>query len=196
MNPLMRFALPHAEQASLDDLERVRFQVDQDKQQPVFGCPQGAVLIDGKSACGARFPIEASRCQPCLERRLKGRDQLLKLVERQAGEIQELCGARLQIGEPQTNHGSYLLSLSRDVRGASYQKESGINSIPLDEFRLSPPAWTVAQAAWGAGRGNYSGPGRVPLRCPAASHCAPLPVMALSPGCGTHPPQVSCTLTR
>jgi hypothetical protein len=26
-----------------------------------------------------------------VERRLKGRDQLLKLVERQAGEIQELC---------------------------------------------------------------------------------------------------------
>ena len=100
MNPLMRFALPHAEQASLDDLERIRFQVGQNKQQPVFGCPQGAVLIDGKSACGSRFPIEASRCQPCLERRLKGRDQLLKLVEGQAGEIQELCGARLQIGEP------------------------------------------------------------------------------------------------
>src|SRR5947208_736863 len=128
MNPLMRCALPHAEQASLDDLERIRFQVGQHKQQPVFGCPQGTVLIDGKSACGSRFPIEAPRRHPCVERRLKGRDQLLKLVEGQAGEIQELCGARLQIGEPYTSHESCLLSLSRDVRGASYQKESGINS--------------------------------------------------------------------
>ena len=100
MNPLMRFALPHAEQASLDDLERIRFQVGQNKQQPVFGSPQGTVLIDGKSACGARFPIEAPCRHPCLERGFKGRDRLLKLVEGQAGEIQELCRARLQIGEP------------------------------------------------------------------------------------------------
>ncbi len=32
MNPLMRFALPHAEQASLDDWERIRFQGGQNKQ--------------------------------------------------------------------------------------------------------------------------------------------------------------------
>src|SRR5437879_5322137 len=128
MNPLMRFALPHAEQASLDDLERIRLQVDQDKQQPVFGCPQGAVLIDGKSAGGARFPIEAPRRHPGVERGIEGRDQLLKLVEGQTGEIQELCGARLQLGEPYTCHGLCLLSLYCDVRGASYQKESGINS--------------------------------------------------------------------
>src|SRR6266446_9431979 len=129
MNPLMRFALPHAEQAALDDLERIRFQGGQKKQQPVFGCPQGTVLIDGKSVCGARFPIEAPRRHPCVERRLEGRDQLLKLVERQAGAIQELCGARLQIVEPYTSHESCLLSLSCDVRGASYQKESEINSL-------------------------------------------------------------------
>src|SRR5215831_16989676 len=128
MNPLMRFALPHAEHASLDDLERRRFQVGENKQQPVFGCPQGTVSIDGKSACGARFAIKAPRRHPCVKRRLKGRDELLKLVEGHTGEIQELCGARLQIGEPYTSHESCLLSLSRDVRGASYQKESGINS--------------------------------------------------------------------
>src|SRR5437870_7100760 len=129
MNPLIRFALPHAEQASLDDVERIRFQVGQHKQEPVFGRPQGAVLIDGKSACGARFSIEAPCRHPCVERCLKGRDQLRKLVEGQAGDIQELCGARLQLGAPYTSHESCLLSLSRDVRGASYQKESGINSI-------------------------------------------------------------------
>jgi hypothetical protein len=128
MKPLMRFALPHAEQASLDDLERIRFQVGQNKQEPVFGCPQGAVLIDGKSACGARFPIEAPRRHPGVERCLKGWDEDLKLLDSQAGEIQELCGARPQIGEPYTSHESCLLSLSCDVRGASYQKESEINS--------------------------------------------------------------------
>src|SRR2546426_12778865 len=47
----------------------------------------------------------------------------------QAREIQELHRAGLQLGEPYTSHGSCLLSLSRDIRGASYQKESGINSI-------------------------------------------------------------------
>src|SRR5438105_8011437 len=63
-----------------------------------------------------------------LERRLEGRDQLLKLVKRYAREIQELHRTGLQLGEPYTWHGSCLLSLYGDVRGASYQKESGINS--------------------------------------------------------------------
>src|SRR5947199_6568234 len=64
-----------------------------------------------------------------LERGLEGRDQLLKLVKRHAREIQELHRTGLQLGEPYTCHGSCLLSLYCDVRGASYQKESGINSI-------------------------------------------------------------------
>src|SRR6266436_575290 len=106
----MRFALTHAEPASLDDLERIRFQVGQNKQQPVFGCRQGAVLIDGKPARGSRFPIEAPRRHPCLECGLKGWDQLLKLVEGQAGEIQELRGARLQISKPYMGHPWGLLS--------------------------------------------------------------------------------------
>src|SRR5262245_854558 len=63
-----------------------------------------------------------------LECGLEGRDQLLKLVERQAREIQELHWTGLQLGEPYTCHGSCLLSRYGDVRGASYQKESGINS--------------------------------------------------------------------
>src|SRR2546430_16562959 len=71
-----------------------------------------------------------------LERGLEGRDQLLKLVKRHAREIQELHGYGLQLGEPYTCHGSCLLSLYCDVRGASYQKESGINStfpsVPQD----------------------------------------------------------------
>src|SRR5262245_20363584 len=72
-----------------------------------------------------------------LERGLKGRDQLLKLVQGQAREIQERHRAGLQLGKPYTSHGSCLLLLYRDVRGTSYQKESGINSIQLgaDGFR-------------------------------------------------------------
>src|SRR5262245_52546192 len=64
-----------------------------------------------------------------LERGLKGRDQLLKLVQGQAREIQERHRAGLQLGKPYTSHGSCLLLLYRDVRGTSYQKESGINSL-------------------------------------------------------------------
>src|SRR3989442_817982 len=85
----------------------------------------------GSSSSGvttvAASASETPSRHPCVERRLKGRDQLLKLFEGQAGAIQERCGARLQIGEPYTSHESCLLSLSRDVRGASYQKESEIN---------------------------------------------------------------------
>src|SRR5712691_2766649 len=66
-----------------------------------------------------------------LERGLEGRDQLLKLVKRHAREIQELHRTGLQVGEPYTCHGSCLLSLYCDVRGASYHKENGINSSDL-----------------------------------------------------------------
>jgi hypothetical protein len=45
-----------------------------------------------------------------LERRLKGRDEELKLVERQAGEIEELCRVGLHIGELYTGHTWCLLS--------------------------------------------------------------------------------------
>jgi hypothetical protein len=100
MNPLIRFALNHPEQASLHDLERIRFQGDQDEQEPIFWRRQGAVFVDGKPARGPRFPIHPPRRHTGVERRLEGRDQLLKLVEGHAGEIQELHWAGLQLGEP------------------------------------------------------------------------------------------------
>ena len=37
MKPLICLALAHPEQPALYDLERVSFQVDQNKQQPIFG---------------------------------------------------------------------------------------------------------------------------------------------------------------
>jgi hypothetical protein len=58
-----------------------------------------------------------------VERRLEGRDEELKLVERQAGEIEELCRAGLHIGELLTGHMWCLLS-----REAQYTI-IGINSI-------------------------------------------------------------------
>jgi hypothetical protein len=110
VNPLIRFALAHAKQASLHHLEGIRFQVDQNEEQPIFGCRQRTVLIDGKLAGGPGFPIEAPRGHMRLERGLKRRNELLKLVERQARQIQELYGAGLHIGKPDTGHGWCLLS--------------------------------------------------------------------------------------
>jgi len=104
MNPLIRFALAHTEQASLHHLEGVGFQVGEQEEQPIFRPRQGAVLIDGKLARRPGFPIEAPRRHLCLERGLKGWDELLKLLESQAREIQELCGAGLHIGKPYTGH--------------------------------------------------------------------------------------------
>jgi hypothetical protein len=104
VHPLIRFALAHAKQAPLHHLEGRGFQGDQNEEQPICGGRQGAVLIDGKLAGGPGLPIEAPYVHVRLERGLEGSDQLLKLVERQAGDIQELCGAGLHIGAPYTGH--------------------------------------------------------------------------------------------
>jgi hypothetical protein len=100
VNPLIGFALTHAEQASLDHLEAVGLQVREQEEQPIFGGRQGTVLVHAKLTGSAGFPIQAPRGHMGLERRLKGRDQLLKLVERQTRKIQELRGAILHVGEP------------------------------------------------------------------------------------------------
>jgi hypothetical protein len=111
VNPLIRFALAHAKQPPLHHLERVGLEGGEQEEQPIFRRRQGAGLVHGKPAGGAGFPIEAPRGHMRVERRLEGRDQLLKLVERHAREIQELRGAGLQISEPYTGHRGCLLSL-------------------------------------------------------------------------------------
>src|SRR5436190_439913 len=68
-------------------------------EQPIFRRRQGAVLVHGKLAGGPGLPIEAPRGHMRVKRGLKGRNQLLKLVEGQAGQIQELRGTGLHIGE-------------------------------------------------------------------------------------------------
>jgi hypothetical protein len=90
VNPLIRFALHHPEQAPLHDLERIRFQGDQDEQEPIFRRRQGAVFVHAQLARGPRLPIHPPRCHTGVERGLEGRNELLKLVEGYAGEIQEL----------------------------------------------------------------------------------------------------------
>src|SRR5215831_2106127 len=91
-------------------LECIGFDVDQDEQESVFRCQEGAVFVNGKPACGPWFPIHPPCRHPGVECGLEGRDQLLKLVERQAREIQELRGAGLYIGKPDTGHLWCLLS--------------------------------------------------------------------------------------
>jgi hypothetical protein len=104
MNPLMGFALAHAEQASLHDLERRGFEGGEDEEPASFRRRGRTVLGHREPAGGPRFPIEAPRGERRADRRLEGRDQLRKLVARHTGQIQELRGAGLHIGEPYTGH--------------------------------------------------------------------------------------------
>jgi hypothetical protein len=100
VDPLIGFALEHAKQAPMHHLEGVGLEVGQEEEQAIFRCRQRAILVDGKSAGRPGCPIEAPRRHMRLERDLEGRDQDLKFLERQAGEIQKLCRARLRIGKP------------------------------------------------------------------------------------------------
>src|SRR4029453_3755209 len=84
-------------------------------------------------------PIHPPRRHMALERGLEGRDYLLKLVQVRAVEIQKRHRAGLQLGTPYTSHGSCLLLLYRDVRGTSYQKESGIHSNILVQWHGFQP---------------------------------------------------------
>jgi hypothetical protein len=79
----------------LHHLKRVGFEVDQDEEQAIFWRWQGTILVHAKLAGGPWFPIHPPRRHPGVERSLEGRDQLLKLVERQAREIEELQRAGL-----------------------------------------------------------------------------------------------------
>src|SRR5262245_22303248 len=71
-----------------------------------------------------------------LERRLEGRDEQLKLVEGQTGEIQELRGTGLQIGELHMGHRWYLLSWE-----AQY-------IINRDNLNHTPPRWITSRPAF------------------------------------------------
>src|SRR5713101_1925990 len=151
VNPLIRFALAHAKQAPLHHLEGIGFQVDQNEEQPIFGCRQGAVLVDRKPAGGPRFPVEAPRRHMRLVSRLKGRDEELKLVERQAGQIQELRGAGLHIGESYTGHLWCLLSWEAQyiiigINSNAWDAGSAKSILEAGAKAIATSSWAVAEA--------------------------------------------------
>ena len=100
MNPLIRLALVHPEQPALYHLERVRLEVDEDTQQPILGRGQWPVLVGRLPTGRARLPIETPRGQMGLERALKRREQVPKLLQGETGQIHHLRGAGLDVGEP------------------------------------------------------------------------------------------------
>ena len=104
MDPLIGFALAHTEQAPVHHLEGISLEVGENEEQAIFRGRERTVLVHRGPAGGPRLPIEAPRGHMRLERRLKRRDEALKLVERHAGEIEKLCRAGLHIGELYTGH--------------------------------------------------------------------------------------------
>jgi hypothetical protein len=98
VDPRIGLALAHAEQATLHHLEPVRLHIGQKKQQSIRGGRQRAVVVHAETAGGPGLPIEAPRRPMRVERRLEGWDERLKLVEGQAGQIQELQRAVLHVG--------------------------------------------------------------------------------------------------
>ena len=100
MDPLIGFTLSYPEQTPLHYLEGVGLQIRKDEEQPIFRGRQGAVFVYAKLAGDPGFPIEAPRAHMRVERGFKGRDQELKLVKSQAGEIEKLCWAILHVSEP------------------------------------------------------------------------------------------------
>jgi len=111
MNPLRSCALAHPKQPALPHLERIRLHVDQEKPQAIRGGRQRTVLVGRVAAGGTRLPLEAPVGHMGLERRLKGREQLPKLVPGETGQIQHLQRAGLKIGKPSRAHDCGLLSL-------------------------------------------------------------------------------------
>jgi hypothetical protein len=118
MNPLMGRALTHPEEASLDDLQGIGLQVDQDTPQALRRGWQWTVPVGGGPPGHTRLPIKAPFSQMSLERGRKGRHQRLKLLSGQAGQIAQFGRASLKIGEPSRAHGCGLLIIG----GIGYHK--------------------------------------------------------------------------
>jgi len=97
---------------------------------------EGAGWVHGQPPSGPRLPLHPPRRPPGVARGRARRDQRRQRVTHHARAIQECHRARWPRGQPSTSPGSCLLSRSRDGRGASDQKESGINSIVKDRIRL------------------------------------------------------------
>jgi len=64
MNPLIGFALHHAEQPALHHLERIGLQVGEQEEQPILGCRQGTVLytVNWRAVRGLPSRRQAAIC--------------------------------------------------------------------------------------------------------------------------------------
>jgi hypothetical protein len=107
----MRLTLAHPEQSPVPHLKGVRFPGDQANQPSICWRRQRTVVIGRVPTGGARSSIETPVGHMGLERRLERRYQLLKLIHGETGQIEPLCGAALEIGEPYSAQGGGLLSL-------------------------------------------------------------------------------------
>jgi len=87
MKPLRRLGLAHAEQAPMQQLRGVLFEVDQDEQQAIFRGWQRTVLIGGVASCLPQPPVQGPVGHVGQERCLKGGYQRGKLVHGQARQI-------------------------------------------------------------------------------------------------------------
>jgi hypothetical protein len=96
-------------------LECRALEVNQNEEQAIVRRRERTVLVHRAPAGGPRCPIEAPRGEMHLERRLTGRDEALKLVERHAGAIEELGRACTSVNWTLT------------IRGAAFH---GRHSIP------------------------------------------------------------------
>jgi hypothetical protein len=69
--------------------ERIGLKVAKNEKQAIFWRRERTVLVHREPAGGSGFPIEAPSYKMRLERGLKRYDELLKLLARQASQIQE-----------------------------------------------------------------------------------------------------------
>jgi hypothetical protein len=111
VNPLIGRALVSPAQPSLHHLEGRGFQVGAETQPSILGRRPRTGLLSGRPAGRARLPIEAPLSHMGLKCDLKRRDQALKLIQGQTGQIQHLQRAGLEVGESSMPHSCGLLSL-------------------------------------------------------------------------------------
>ena len=110
VDPLIGFALAHAEQASLDHLEAVGFRVGEQEERPVFGCRQRQFWYTLNRRAVRGLPSKAHAAMYALGTPPRRAESAAETRRGQAGEIQELRGTGLQIGKPYSGHWWCLLS--------------------------------------------------------------------------------------
>ena len=90
MNPLGRFGLAHAEQASMEQMNGMLLEVDQNKQETIFRCREQAVGRGRRASRLAAPSMQRPYGHVVQERGLTGRHQGRKLGHGQARQISSL----------------------------------------------------------------------------------------------------------